>query len=297
MRQHPASILAPQKGCGTRTEGSLPRRLGRGTVPVRRIWTKKVADMKSPFPWMGGKRRLADNILASMPEHTCYVEPFAGSGAVLFAREEPAKVEVLNDIDSELVNFFRVAKHHLVEFCNQFRFAVSSRQIFDWLKATPADTLTDIQRAARFYYLQRLTFGAKVTSRAFGTSTTSRPKLNLVRLEEDMSEVHARLSSVFIEHLDWAECIRRYDRPHTFFFIDPPYWKLAGYGRAFALGDYERLADTMASIAGKALLTINDHPEMRRVFGRFSHESVQISYSIGGGRRATRATELLYRSW
>lgn len=255
--------------------------------------------MSSPIPWMGGKRRLAKLILRKMPEHTCYVEPFAGGAAVLFMREAPAAVEVLNDTNQELVNFFRVVKHHLVEFCNQFRWAVVSRQMFEWAKETPPQTLTDIQRAARFYYLQKLCYGARNASRTFGTSTTTRPKLNLARLEEDISAAHARLVHVVIESLDWARCIEKYDRPDTFFFLDPPYWKLAHYGGPrFKLDQYARLAEAMAQMQGKAILTINDHPDMRRVFKPFKYDRAELRYTVGGvGRSNAKAVELIYRSW
>lgn len=177
--------------------------------------------MHSPIPWMGGKRRLASFIVQRIPEHTCYVEPFGGGASILFMREA-SKVEVLNDIDGELVNFYRVLKHHLMEFCNQFRWSVTSRQIFEWLKRTPPETLTDIQRAARFYYLQKTCFGAKPTGRTFGTATTTPPKLNLVRLEEDMSATHARLAHVLIEHVGWRDCVKKYDRPtHSSLWIRP----------------------------------------------------------------------------
>lgn len=248
---------------------------------------------------MGGKRRLADAILSRIPEHSCYVEVFAGGAAILFAKEDPAEVEVLNDIDGELVNFYRVLKHHLLEFCNQFRYSIVSRQIFDWLSITPTETLTDIQRAARFYYLQKLCFGGRPTGRTFGTATTSRPRLNLLRIEEEISEAHVRLAHVFVEHLDWPECIKRYDRPHTFFFLDPPYWKLSGYGTSeFGLEEYQKLADAMGSCKGRTLLTINDHPDIRKIFTGFKYERLEITYIVGGvksGRK--KATELLYRSW
>lgn len=201
--------------------------------------------MNSPIPWMGGKRRLAKKIIPMFPEHACYVEPFAGGASLLFMRDYPAKVEVLNDLNGDLVNFFRVLKHHLVEFCNQFRWAVTSRQMFEWLNATPPETLTDIQRAARFFYLQKLAFGSRNVGRTFGTTTTTRPKLNLVRLEEDMSATHERLAHVAIEHLPWADCVRRYDRPHTLFYLDPPYWQTAGYdGPSFDLPDPQRPRDS-----------------------------------------------------
>ena len=109
-------------------------------------------------PWIGGKRRLAKHILPLFPAHTCYVEPFCGAAALYFLKT-PSKIEVINDINGELVNLYRVVKHHLEEFVRQFKWALVSRQIFKWLQDTPEETLTDIQRAARFYYLQKQAFG------------------------------------------------------------------------------------------------------------------------------------------
>lgn len=113
--------------------------------------------------WPGGKRRLAKKlipIITSRP-HTCYVEEFAGGGSMFFLRD-PASVEVLNDLNGELINLYRVVKHHLEEFLRQFKNAMVSRQLFEWAKETPPDVLTDIQRAARYMYIQKLSFGAKV---------------------------------------------------------------------------------------------------------------------------------------
>ncbi|BAE74066.1 putative phage DNA adenine methylase [Sodalis glossinidius str. 'morsitans'] len=96
-----------------------------------------IALMSTPIvPWMGGKRRLAKRILSCFPEHKCYVEPFCG-GAALFFSKEPSKVAVLNDINGDLINLYRVVKYRLEEFIRQFKWALSSRQLFDWLKETP----------------------------------------------------------------------------------------------------------------------------------------------------------------
>ncbi|MDH4229947.1 MAG: DNA adenine methylase [Nitrospirota bacterium] len=256
--------------------------------------------MRSPIIWMGSKRRLAPVILPMFPVHSCYVEVFAGSGSLLFAREDPAKTEVLNDIDGELVNFFRTAKHHLVEFCNQFRWAVTSRKVFDWCQDMPPEPLTEIQRAARFYYLQRLAFGGKKNG-PYGYSTTSKPKLNLVALEETMSEVHTRLAGVNIENLDWQDCIARYDRPHTLFYCDPPYWSTTGYGTPFVLEHYDRMADLARTIKGKMIISVSDHPEMRRAFAGLPMREVPITYTVGGktanGNHVKRATELIILNW
>ena len=253
--------------------------------------------MATPIiPWIGGKRRLAKRILPIFPPHDCYVEPFAG-GAALYFIKEPCCVEVINDINGELVNLYRVVKHHLEEFVRQFKWALISRQIYGWLKHTPEETLTDIQRAARFYYLQKMAFGGKVSNQTFGTATTSAPRLNLMRIEEELSAAHLRLSRTYIEHLPWDECVRRYDRPHTLFYLDPPYWGTEGYGVGFGLDQYACMADLARSIKGKMVVSVNDIPEMRQAFEGLVMERVDINYTVGGGSRRKPAGELIIRSW
>ena len=104
--------------------------------------------------WIGGKRRLAPQILPLFPPHDCYVEPFAGAAALFFCKD-PVKVEVLNDINGDLVSLYRVVQHHLEEFIRHFKWALASREIYKWLQLTAPETLTEIQRAARFFYLQQ----------------------------------------------------------------------------------------------------------------------------------------------
>lgn len=252
--------------------------------------------MTKPFiPWMGGKSRLADQILPMFPEHTCYVETFAGAGA-LFFKKQPSKVEVLNDLNGELVNLYRVIQNHLEEFMRQFKWALSSRQIFEWEKAKKPETLTDIQRAARFYYLQKLAFGAKVDGQSYGTAATTPPRLNLLRIEEDLSQAHLRLARTNIENLSWAECIRRYDRQATLFYLDPPYYDTAGYGIEFGLDQYERMAELARSIKGKMVISVNDHTAMRRVFKGLKIKTVPITYTVGGTRGRTPKKELIIRN-
>ncbi|MEW5972238.1 MAG: DNA adenine methylase [Pseudomonadota bacterium] len=252
---------------------------------------------KPIIPWIGGKRRLAKAILPLFPEHTCYVEPFCGAAALYFMKP-PAKVEVINDINGELVNLYRVVRHHPEEFVRQFKWALTSRQIYKWLQITPEETLTDIQRAARFYYLQKMAFGGKVDGQTFGTSTTSGPKLNLLRLEEDLSAAHLRLSRTYIENLDWAECIKKYDREHTLFYCDPPYWDTEGYGVDFDLVQYERMAELAKDIRGRMVISVNDIPDMRRAFTGLTIERVSIKYTVGGGGRSSGPTdELIIRNW
>lgn len=253
--------------------------------------------MSDPIiPWMGGKRRLADRIFPLFPRHSCYVEPFAGGAALYFLRPVPADVEVLNDINGDLVNLYRVVQNHLEEFVRQFKWALSSRQVFRWLQDTRPETLTDIQRAARFYYLQQSAFGAKVSGQNWGTATTTPPGLNLLRLEETLSAAHLRLASTYIEHLSWQDCLRRYDREHTLFYMDPPYWETEGYGVQFGAEQYQEMAELLRQLKGKAIVSLNDHPFVRETFQGLHIEATDIRYTVGGGG-GSAAGEVLIFSW
>lgn len=247
------------------------------------------------IPWIGGKRRLAPLILPLFPDHQCYVEPFAGAAA-LYWLKQPSEVEVLNDINGDLVALYRVVKHHLEEFVRQFKWALSSRQLFEWTKATPPETLTDIQRAARFYWLQRQAFGGRVAGQSWGTATTSPPRVNLLRIEEELSAAHLRLAQTYIEHLPWQEVARRYDRPHSLIYCDPPYWDTEGYGVPFELDQYDQLADMARAAQGTVIISVNDHPEMRRAFAGLPMRDVPIKYTVGGGEGVDRR-ELIIGNW
>jgi DNA adenine methylase len=244
---------------------------------------------------MGGKRRLADLLIPRFPPHKCYVEVFAGGAAIYFLRP-PAEVEVINDVNGDLISLYRVVKAHPEEFMRQFKWALSSREMFKWTQATPPETLTDVQRAARFYYLQHHCFGGKVEGQTWGTATTA-PPVNLLRIEEQLSAAHLRLASTYIERLDWRECIERYDRPHSFFYLDPPYWETAGYGVPFPFEQYELMAEVMRKLKGKAILSINDHPDIRRAFAGFHMETLEINYTVGGGDKQAPRRELVIWSW
>lgn len=247
------------------------------------------------IPWLGGKRRLFDHLVPQFPPHKCYVEVFAGGAALYFMRP-PADVEVLNDINGELVRLYRVVQNHLEEFVRHFKYSLSSREVFKWHQSTPPDTLTDIQRAVRFFYLQQHAFGGKVDGQSWGTATTT-PPINLLRIEENLSAAHLRLAGAFIENMDWHKLIERYDREHTLFYLDPPYWQTAGYGVDFGIEQYERMAEAMARLKGRAILSLNDHPDIRRIFAGFEMDTVPISYTVAGGGKSVDRGELIIYSW
>lgn len=255
--------------------------------------------MPNPIiPWPGGKRRLLKHLYPHFPAHECYVEAFAGGAAALLLRPTPAPVEVLNDINGDLVRLYRCVRHHLDEFVRQFRWSLVSRQMFEWAQLEHPDTLTDIQRAARFYYLQKLAFGGKVAGQNFGyVATGSGPRLNLLRIEEELSAAHVRLANVIVENLPWHDCLQRYDRPGTLHYLDPPYWQTEGYGVDFPFSEYERMAELMRGLQGRAVLSINDHPDIRRVFEGFIVVPLQVRYTVGREGGDQMAGELIIKSW
>lgn len=249
--------------------------------------------MKSPLAYVGGKSKLSKYIISIIPEHKVYCEVFSGAAWVFFKKPE-SEVEVLNDLDSDLVSFYRVVSSHLEEFLKQYRWCLAnSREWFeDWKNQIEARGLTDIQRAARYYYIQRLTFGGKVKHRNYGVTIDRKtPRLNLMRIEEEMSAVHLRLTNVRVENLSWEKLIPRYDRPDTFFYCDPPYFESPEYKHNFEYQDFVDLAGMLATIKGKFLLSINDHPKMREVFKHFNRQPVSLLYSLSG--RPTKGRELI----
>jgi DNA adenine methylase len=248
--------------------------------------------VNSPLAYIGGKSKLSKTIIEMMPAHKAYCEVFAGAAWVFF-RKPPSKYEVINDLDSDLICFYRVLQNHLEEFLRQFKWLLASREWFEYFKRQQAAAgLTDIQRAARYYYLQRMCFAGRVRGRTFGASPMSRPRINLLRIEEELSEVHLRLTGVTIEHLPWQQFIKTYDKPGTLFFLDPPYYKAPYYNHNFKIGDFEELADILAGIKSHFVLSINDHPEMRSVFKCFRINPVGLTYSANR-KECVKARELL----
>ena len=250
--------------------------------------------MASLIPYFGAKSRLAKTIISKFPAHQCYVEVFAGAANVFFAKEARG-TEVINDLDRDLITLYRTVKHHPEELHRQFKFTLVSRDEFNRLMQVDPDTLTDIQRAARYIYLQRMCFGGRSRGRVFGTSTTGLPRLNLFTLQKVLEEAWIRLAQVTLECLDFRALIPRYDREHTLFFLDPPYWKINGYEHNFVEQDFYDLAEVLANVKGRFLMTLNETPEVRKIFERFLIEEVELKYSMSKkeGSRSQVRKELL----
>jgi DNA adenine methylase len=242
--------------------------------------------MIGPLCYIGGKNRLATKIIPLFPEHTTYVEPFAG-GAQVFFHKKPSRVEILNDLDGEIVNFFRVCQWHHEEFLRSLRFYLVSRKLFEILLATDPANLTDVQRASRFFYIQKNCFGGLIVKQDYHYCLVRPPNYNPKRLPEIINKVHERLQAVQIECLPYEKILAKYDRPETLFYLDPPYWGRKLYKFNFSERDFADLNQRLKTIRGKFILSLNDVPEVRRLFSGFTIQSTKIAYTaqMHAGRR------------
>lgn len=265
---------------------------------VLNVTQTPVGDCDPPAAWIGGKRHLARRICAILAatDHAAYCEPFIGMGGVFLRRRVRPPVEVMNDVSGDVVTLFRVLQRFPEALLRELRWRPAMRAEFDRLKETPDRDLLDIERAARFLYLQTLAFGGKVAGQNFGTNAAGPHNFDIRRIEKRIARLHDRLAGVVIENLDWLDFLGRYDKPGTLFYLDPPYWGSEGdYGAGlFIRGDFQRMADRLQAAEGKFLLSINDRPEIREMFAWADMEAVKTTYSIAGGEHVdTDVGELL----
>jgi len=246
--------------------------------------------------YIGGKRNLASRLtrIIDQVDHQLYAEPFVGMGGIFLRRRRKPKAEVINDVSGDVVTFFRVLQEHYPYLLDMLRFRVASRAEFERLRALPAERLTDLQRAARFLYLQRLAFGGKVSGRTFGVDASQGARFNVTKLEPMLADIHDRLAGVVIEQLGYADFIQRYDRLGTLFYLDPPYWGCeTDYGQdVFARADFQALADQLRGIRGRFLLSLNDTPGVREAFAGFRMLEFDTTYTVAKGA-ASKAAELV----
>ncbi|MCP4428828.1 MAG: DNA adenine methylase [Chloroflexi bacterium] len=240
--------------------------------------------INSPIRWVGGKSRLRKHIIPFIPDHTCYVEPFAGGAWVLFGKK-PSPVEVLNDIDQELINFFRTLKQKPEELIQTFEWELASRAEFERLAQLDPTTLSELERAHRFYYIIMAGWGGELNYPRFQTSISDGGHGNrligaLKHLRKRLQPVHDRLRTVIIENLSWEQCIDRYDRSKTFMYLDPPYPK-NGCNYKYNMQDWEdhrQLAIRLSNTKCKWMLSSYDAPEVHQMYDGYNIIPIQ-SYS------------------
>ena len=246
--------------------------------------------LNSPFKWVGGKSRLRKYIVPMIPPHSCYVEPFAGAAWVLFGKPL-SDVEVLNDIDQELVTFFRVVRDQPEELLASFEWELVSRAEFERLAISDTATLGEIERAHRFYYLVMAGWGGEAAYPRFQTSKRDGGHGNrlvgaLKTLRQRLEPIHERLRTVIIENLDWRECIKRYDDRETVMYVDPPYLRNRVNYKFNMRGeqDHHDLADTLKNSQSHWILSSYDTTEIRELFHEYKITPVRSSSGMQTGQ-------------
>ena len=255
-----------------------------------------VRPVRTVAPYVGGKRNLSQRLvrLIEATPHSRYAEAFVGMGGVFLRRASRPRFEVINDWSADVANLFRILREHYPQFMEVLRFQITTRHEFERLLKVDPDTLTDLQRAARFLYLQRCAFGGRVGTRHFGMDM-NRARFDLTKLAPMLEDLHERLSGVVIERMSFERFIPRYDSAETLMFLDPPYWgNETDYGEGlFSRSDFDRLRGLLEAFRGRFILTINDVPAVRELFSAsaFQLEPVGVTYRLSG--KPTEAKELI----
>lgn len=246
---------------------------------------------RPPAPTIGGKRNLAQAVtqLIQSVEHDLYAEPFVGLGGIFLRRRYRPPMEIINDLDGDVANLFRVLQRHFTPFLDMLRYQVTSRVHFERLNDTPPESLTDLERAARFLYVQTVAFGGKRRGRNFGMVTEGGARFDTTRLVPALADLNERLAGVVIESLDWRAFLDRYDRPGALFYLDPPYSGTEHYygDDMFMPDDHAEMAAKLARLKGDVILSINDTPAMLALWRKdFDVEQVDCTWTVNGDSKA-----------
>ncbi len=245
--------------------------------------------MNSFMGWIGGKRVLKNEIISRFPkDFERYIEVFGGAGWVLFGKQ-PSKFEVFNDADKYLINLYKQIKYNCDELQSEIDW-IHSRELFnDYKLSLSTDNLTDVQRAARYYYIIKHSFGSNKDS--FATSV----KNNRVNILNDISK---RLQTVIVENQDFERIIKTYDRENALFYCDPPYLNTEKYySYSFSYEDHKRLYKALYKIKGKFILSYNDCELIRNMYKDYNIIDLSRQNQLMAGSNKREFKEILITNY
>lgn len=235
--------------------------------------------LKTPISYYGGKQKLASRIVSIIPEHVLYCEPFIGGAAVFFAKT-PSKVEVINDTNRELMNFYRVAKEDFVSLEKEIRISLHSRDLYRKASViyNNPDMFGEIKRAWAVWLSASQSFSSQLDSN-WGydkqSNTTSKRIQN--KKENFVEEMAIRLQNCQIECADALYIIASRDTENSFFYCDPPYFNSnCGHYDGYTQQDFEALLFLLSKIRGKFLLSSYPSPSLEK----YSKEHGWYNWSI-----------------
>ncbi len=248
-----------------------------------------MSKLKAPFGWIGGKSKLAQEIVQMFPEHKYYREVFGG-GLSVFYEKTPSKVELINDINGELVNLHRMIQRRPETLSMYLNKMLISRTLFANIFSGRIKPKNRIEQAAFYYYVITQSFGSKSTT--FAMNAKSRRPKNIYRSFTKWSE---RLKFVTIEEMSFEKLIETYDNEDAFFYCDPPYYGTEHYYKnidGFGKEQHILLRDILAKIKGKFLLSYNDDPYIRELYKDFKCKtSKELNYTLNMSQKKS-VTEL-----
>lgn len=230
--------------------------------------------MKSFIGWIGGKSRLKNQIISLIPtDCSRYIEVCGGAGWVLFGKEKvKGQMEVFNDVDGDLINLYKQIKYNCSELQVEIDW-LQSRELFNQYRYEIENQikLSDLQRAARYLYLIKCSFGSNRNS--FATATKS-----INNIIDELPAYKERLKNVIIENKDFELLIKTYDRPKAVFYIDPPYVTSEQYYNkkyvTFNKDDHIRLNTVLKAIKGRFILSYNDCDFIRNLYKDYNIRNI-----------------------
>ncbi len=234
--------------------------------------SRKATTARSPFPWFGGKQRLADTIIALFPPHRVYCEVFGGGASVLLSKS-PVVLDVYNDAEDGLVNFFTCLRDRPDELVPLLELTPYARSEFLHCTDTWRDVGDPVERARRFYVVVSQCFGGHAVKddrsgkRGWGGARLGR--MHLCRSASTKNRVDhiwrfvERMRSVQVDNLDWRACLERYDHEDCVFYLDPPYVpdtrRSGGYSHELTAEDHAELVERVLALEGVAIISGYDH--------------------------------------
>ncbi len=249
---------------------------------------------KTPLSYYGGKQKLVATIKTKLHPHNLYCEPFIGGAAVLFGKE-PSEVEVINDTNKELMNFYRVAKEKFALLQSMVRVSLHARTLHQDANVIYSNPhlFDEVQRAWAVWVLSSQSFSAMLDG-SWGydkTFKTTTKKISAKR-EQFTEEIAMRLQDVQLECADAIYIIQSRDTETSLFYCDPPYYNSdCGHYDGYSIDDFEKLLQTLSTIKGKFLLSSYPSPILLKYaklhgWHMWSHESgVSVNSKSGYMKR------------
>lgn len=259
-------------------------------------------NLKTPVTYYGGKQRMCNVILQLIPDHRLYCEPFCGGAAIFFAKQ-PSTLEVLNDTNRELMNFYQVVKNDFTSLEKEIKITLHSRDLYRKANViyNNSDMFNGVQRAWALWVLASQCFDSKLdTSWGFDKSTNKTVKQIANSIESFTEELAIRLQNCSIECADACYIIHSRDTEKSFFYCDPPYFNAnMGHYDGYSIDDYKNLLDTLSKIQGKFLLSsypsniLSDYISKNNWHSKSYDMSISANAKQKAEIRKNRKTEVL----